>query len=50
MIGKNTFVSTMACIGGYIEPNKFLKFKTQYEILENNFKGELKHTYLFERA
>ena len=50
MIGKNTFVSTMACVGGYVEPNKFIKFKGQYETLENNFKGELKHSYLFERA
>jgi len=50
MIGMNTFVSTMACVGGYIEPNKFIKFKGQYETLDNNFKGELKQSYLFERV
>jgi NDP-sugar pyrophosphorylase family protein len=50
MIGKNTFISTMACVGGYVGPNKFLKFKSDYEIVENNFKGELKHTYLFEKV
>lgn len=50
MIGKNTFVSTMACIGGYIEPNKFVKFKSDCDIVDNNFKGELKHSYLFEKV
>ena len=49
MIGKNTFISTMACIGGYIEPNKFVKYKSDCEIIENKFKGKLKHSYLFEK-
>lgn len=50
MIGKNTFVSTMASVGGYIPANMFVKNENSVKIIANNFSGELKHTNLFERV
>ena len=45
MIGKNTFISTGITTGGYIPINKFLKAKVDYEIRDNNFKGNLKKSW-----
>lgn len=50
MIGKSTFVGTMASVAGYIPANMFVKNENSVKIVTNNFSGELKHTNLFERA
>lgn len=50
MIGMNTFVSPSAFVSGYIPPFKYIKLKQDLEIVENTFKGELKHTKMFERT
>jgi UDP-N-acetylglucosamine diphosphorylase / glucose-1-phosphate thymidylyltransferase / UDP-N-acetylgalactosamine diphosphorylase / glucosamine-1-phosphate N-acetyltransferase / galactosamine-1-phosphate N-acetyltransferase len=48
-VGKKTFVSTGLVIGGYIAPNKFLKFKSNIEVIDNIFTGELHNkSKLFE--
>lgn len=50
MIGKRTFVFTMAMVAGYIPPNKYVKPETTNRIMDNNYSGELKPTKLFERV
>jgi len=50
MIGKGTFVLTMAQVSGYIPPHKFVKPEQNLKITENNFSGDLKASKLFERV
>jgi NDP-sugar pyrophosphorylase family protein len=40
-IGKNTFVSTMTQVNGYIPPNKFVRIDSALVIKDNSFTGEL---------
>jgi NDP-sugar pyrophosphorylase family protein len=50
MIGKGTFVLTMAQIAGYIPPHKFIKPVNSIKIEDNKFKGKLKHSFLFDKV
>jgi NDP-sugar pyrophosphorylase family protein len=50
MIGKNSFVETMASVQGYVPENMFVKNEISVRMIPNKFSGELKHTKLFERT
>lgn len=41
VIGKNTFVSSGANVSGFVPSGKFVKAKTELEIRDNSFIGEL---------
>lgn len=49
MIGKKSFVETMASVAGYIPEQVFVKNEISVKMVANRFNGQLRHTSLFEQ-